>query len=81
MRVRVFAAFWQDLIWQTRTMQAIPCEEEGVPLVRRNSQGAAKACNRVRSALIRKMNIQEIQMQKHYKPLLIEISGQLLFLG
>ena len=77
MRVRVFAAFWQD----ATTMQAIPCEEEGAPLVRRNRQGAAKACNRVRSALIRKMNIQEIQMHKHYKPLLIEISGQLLFLG
>ena len=71
MRVRVFAAFWQD----ATTMQAIPCEEE------QRRQRAAKACNRVRSALIRKMNIQEIQMHKHYKPLLIEISGQLLFLG
>ena len=49
--------------------------------MRRNCQGAAKACNHARSVITQKVNGQNAVIFKHIKCLLVEISGQLRILG
>ena len=63
------------------TTQASPCEEEGVPLARRNCQRAAKACNHTRSVLTQKVGVHNAQFLIVNKHILIAISGQLRILG
>ena len=63
------------------TTQASPCEEEGEPLVRRNGQGAAKACNRARSVLTERVVVEKALEANGRADLRVIASGQLRFLG